>query len=214
MTEQIHWLRETCDGRWARLGEALRAGLPVPEGFVVQPGAGEEAVRSAYEELKVREHTHFVAVRGPDHALLDVIGGDALTHTLHRIWTESPQSPILIQCMVNGSWCGKASWEAKNLRVRASEGLRCLDPDLYLYNTTTNKCTRRTLYQQPRKAFRAVDGRTRTMEITGERRPLDLKYLEAIADLAKHGAGEITWVLDHRRVWLLSIIRDSKTVEN
>jgi hypothetical protein len=207
MAEQIQWLREIQNGPWARLGEAVRAGLPVPNGFAVQAGGDERAIRTAYDDLKIREYTHYVAVRTPAHAVLDVIGGDALIHTLHRVWPEGPDAPVLVQCMVNGSWCGKASWEGKNLRIRASEGLRALDPDTYLFNTTANKCTRRTLYQQPRKVFRGVDGRTRTMEITGERQPLETKYMEAIAELAKSAGGEITWILDDSRVWLLSVAR-------
>jgi hypothetical protein len=203
MMTLIQSLRDVQDGPWTLLGEAFRAGLAIPNGFVLKPGADEAEIRSRYDDLKTREHTHYMAVRSAVNAMLDVIGSDALIHTLRRMWAEFPQTSILVQCMINASWCGKASWEGKNLRVRASEGLRCLDPDSYLFNTAINKCTRRTLYQHPRKVFRAVDGRTRTMEITGERHPLETKYLEAIAELATRAAGDITWALDDRRAWLL-----------
>src|SRR5471030_916750 len=126
-------------------------------------------------------------------------------HTLRRLWLELPDAEILIQTMVNSAWCGKAAWEGKNLRIRASEGLQCLDPDMYLYNTTTKKCTRRILHQRPRKVFRGVDGTTRTMEIVAERRPLESKYLDAIVELVQRAEADMTWALDDRRVWLINL---------
>src|SRR5690242_7264495 len=122
MAEQIQWLRDVREEPWAGLAEAMRAGLPVPAGFVASPENKEESIRSAYDELKIREHTHYLAVRASSHAQLDVIGNDALIHTLRRFWSESADIPILIQCMVNGSWCGKAAYEGKNVRIRAGEG--------------------------------------------------------------------------------------------
>ena len=181
----------------------MRAGLPVPGGFVIAPRADEKAIRGAYDDLKIREHTHYVAVRSSSESLIDVIGNDHLIHTLHRFRAEAPDAEVLIQRMVNAAWSGKAAWEGKNLRIRASEGLRRLDPDMYLFNTSTHKCTRRTLYQRPRKVFRGVDGTTRTMEIIGERRPLETKYVEEVAELAKRSESDVTWVLDDRRVWLI-----------
>jgi len=204
MAEHIQWLREVRDGYWARLGRALAAGIAVPDGFVVTKRTDEHDIRSAYDELKTREHTHYMAVRSPSHAVLDVIGNDALIHTLERLWTESPEAEALVQCMINARWCGKVTWEGKNLRIRAAEGLMCLDPDSYLFNTVSRKCTRRTLYQRPRKVFRGVDGKTRRMEITGERRPLEVKYLEAVAELASREERDVIWVLDDRRVWLIN----------
>src|SRR5262245_1601027 len=213
MSEQILWLRDVQSGHWSALGTALRAGLPVPGGFVASPDTPEKAIRQGYEDLKLHEFTHYVAVRSPSHALLDVIGADQLIHTLRRLRLELPGAEVLVQAMVNSAWCGTAAWEGKNLRIRAAEGLQCLDSDMYLFNTTTRKCTRRTLYQRPRKVFRAVDGTTRTMEIIGERRPLEPKYLEAIAQLAERAESDITWVLDDRRVWLtgkVSQIRNTR----
>jgi hypothetical protein len=203
MSEQILWLKDVQSGHWLALGAALRAGLPVPSGFLALHDTPEKAIRRAYEDLKLNEYTHYLAVRSPSHALIDVIGTDQIIHTLRRLWMELPGAEVLVQAMVNSTWCGTAAWEGKNLRIRAAEGLQCLDSDMYLFNTTTRKCTRRTLYQRPRKVFRAVDGTTRTMEIIGERRPLEPKYLEAIAVLAERAESDVTWVLDDRRVWLI-----------
>jgi hypothetical protein len=204
MADQIQWLRDVKVGPWAKLAAALDAGLPVPDGFVTTPHTPESCVRSAYDAMKLRAYTHYVAVRGPAHALLDVIGNDALIHSMRRLRTESPEAEILVQAMVHGIWCGKASWEGKHLRIRAAAGLMCLDPDVYLFNTATGKCTRRTLYQRPRKVFRGVDGTTRTMEVIGERRPMETKFLSAVAELAKRVESDMTWVLDDRGAWLLS----------
>jgi len=204
MTGQILSLRDIFNGPWAGLGTALREGLPVPRGFVVPPGAKESDIREAYDDLKILEHTHYVAVRAPARVEIEVIGNDQVIYSLRRIRDEFADADVLVQSMVNAGWCGKASWEGKNIRIRASEGLQCLDPDMYLFNPASGKCTRRTLYQRPRKVFRGVDGTTKTMEIVGERRPLELKYVQAVADLAKQTKTEITWALDHRRVWLIS----------
>jgi hypothetical protein len=188
-----------------RLAAAMAAGLPVPDGFVVGPHTSESSIRSGYDELKLRTYTHYLAVRTPVHALLDVIGNDALVHSIRRLRTDAPEAETLVQAMVNGLWCGKASLEGKNLRIRAAAGLMCLDPDVYLVNTLTGKCIRRTLYQHPRKVFRSVDGTTRTMEVTRERRPLESKFLSAITALAKRVESDMTWVLDDRGAWLLSV---------
>src|SRR5215813_366640 len=132
-------------------------GLPVPAGFIVFRSTPEPDIRAAYEQLKIREKTHFLAVRGPSHAVLNVIGPDALIHTLRRFWTESPGAPILIQRMIPAIWCGKAQWHRNNLRIKANEGMMLLDPDTYLVNTTTGKCTRRVLEPKQRKMIRHVD---------------------------------------------------------
>src|SRR5678816_4298000 len=104
MSEQILWLQDVQNGHWAALGTALRAGLPVPAGFVVLPDSPEKAIRHAYEELKVHEYTHYLAVRSPSHALIDVIGADQLIHTLRRLWLELPGAEVLVQAMVNSTW--------------------------------------------------------------------------------------------------------------
>ena len=69
-------------------------GLPLPAGFIVFRSTPEPDIRAAYEQLKIREKTHFVAVRGPTHAVLNVIGPDALIHTLRRLWSESHSRPV------------------------------------------------------------------------------------------------------------------------
>src|SRR3970282_486198 len=106
----------------------------VPEGFVVCPQTSEQDIRSTYEELKIRTKTHYVAVRGPSHAVLNVIGPDQLVHTLRRLWSESPGAVVLIQRMVPAAWSGKAQWHRKNLRIKANEGLMILDADTYWYS--------------------------------------------------------------------------------
>src|SRR4029450_8088772 len=130
---------------------------------------------------------------------------DAVIRILNRFWSNSRDADVLIQAMVNSSWCGNAAWESKNLRIRASEGLQCLDPDMYLMNPSTGRCTKRPLCQHPRKVFRGADGTTRTMEISGTRSPMDLKDLERIVELARNFVTNITWVLDDRKVWLISV---------
>src|SRR5579864_199323 len=128
---------------WKALGSAMRSGLPVPAGYIVYPATPEADIRAAYEELKVREKTHFLAVRAPSHAVLNVIGPDPLVHTLRRLWAETPDSSVLVQRMVHAMWCGKARWHRKNLHIEANEGMMVLDPDTYLVNSETGKCTRR-----------------------------------------------------------------------
>lgn len=208
MAERIRWLSDVDDGHWSRLGAAARLSLPVPRGFVATSRTPEENIRTAYDELKVREHTHYVAIRTPAHAVIEIIGNDAVIHVLGRVWSEVSAGEVLVQSMVNASWCGKAVWEGKNLRIRASEGLQCLDPDMYLLNASTGRCTRRTLYQRPRKVFRGVDGTTRTMEVLAERHPMNSADLESVLALAGKAETSITWALDDRRVWLLSVAID------
>src|SRR5437773_1417229 len=84
MDEWLMWLPDADNTVWAALGNALRAGLPVPAGFVVYRTTPEEQVRAAYEKLKLRERTHFVAVRGASHPILNVIDPDRLVHTVRR----------------------------------------------------------------------------------------------------------------------------------
>jgi hypothetical protein len=206
MAEQMLWLGKVQEGPWAALGQAIRAGAPVPDGFIVEPNTPESEVRTAYDELKLRQFTHFVAMRGPQNAALDVVGTDPVIYKLRAMRSEWPEAPILIQAMVNGNWCGQATWEGTNLVVRASEGLRNLDPDIYVFDTVTNECESRTIHPHPRKVFRAIDGRTRTMEVAGERQPLDIGSLKAIAEVAKNSPGGISWCLDDRGAWVISVL--------
>jgi len=86
----------------------MRNGLRVPAGYIVSQSTPEEQIRSAYEDMKIREKTHFVAVRGASHAMLNVIGPDALIHSFRRLSGESPEA-VLVQRMVHAIWCGKAA---------------------------------------------------------------------------------------------------------
>src|ERR1041384_1278832 len=129
MDESLQWLPAADGTIWAPLGSAMRDGLSGPGGLVITPSAPEGDVRAAYEELKIRDKTHLLAVRGSSHAVLNVIGPDALIHTIRRLWAESPNTPILVQRMVHSMWCGKAHWHrGKNLRIKANEGMMTLDP--------------------------------------------------------------------------------------
>ena len=180
--------------------------MPVPPGYIVFPSTGEVDIRSAYEELKVREKTHFLAVRGSSHAALNVIGPDQLIHTVRRLWHESPEAPVLIQRMIHSMWCGKAQWHRKNLRIKANEGMLVLDPDTYLFNTTAGKCTRRALEPKQRKMIRYVDGTARTVEREGERTTMSMEQLRSVAELAERAQADISWAIDDRdQVWLISV---------
>jgi hypothetical protein len=125
MDRPLNWLQNVTDAPWSRLAEALRAGLPVPNGFTAARQDPEETVRAAYEQLKIRERTHFVAVRAPSHAVLETLGPDALIHTMRRLWAEAPDAVLLVQRMVNAAWCGKASWFGKTARPGSPPERRC-----------------------------------------------------------------------------------------
>src|SRR2546421_14870 len=184
MTQPLKWLPDGDGTPWESLSDAMRSGLPVPAGYIVFPSAPEADIRAAYQEMKIREKTHFLAVRGASHAVLNVIGPDPLVHTLRRLWGESPDSPVLVQRMIHSMWCGKAQWHRKNLRIKANEGMMVLDPDTYLVNGATGKCTRRTLEPRQRKMIRHVDGSAKVVEREGEREPMTADQLKSVADLA------------------------------
>ena len=208
MDQPLKWLRDTSDGdatSWKSLGCALQAGLPVPAGYIVFPSTPVEAIRAGYEELKFREKTHFLAVRGSARTVLNVIGPDPLVHTLRRLWAEAPGAPVLVQRMIHAMWCGTVQWHRKNLRVKANEGMMVLDPDTYLVNSATRKSTRRTLEPKQRKMIRHVDGSTRVVEREGERAPMPAEHLTRIAELAVRVGADIGWAIDDvERVWLMS----------
>src|SRR2546428_13439320 len=122
MDQPLKWLAEADGTLWKILACAMRAGLPVPNGFVVLPGTSEEKTREAYQELIVLEKTHFLPIRGPSHAGLNGIGRDQFIHTLRRLGTESRKPSILVQRRVPAMWCGTAEWRRKHLRISANEG--------------------------------------------------------------------------------------------
>jgi hypothetical protein len=206
MDQCLSWLPDAAETLWEPLGTAMQSGLPVPNGFIVMPATPERDIRAAYEELKVREKTHFLAVRGPSHAVLNVIGPDTLIHTLRRFWAENATAPVLVQRMVHAMWCGKAQWHRKNLRIKANEGMLLLDPDTYLVNALTGKFTPRTLEPKQRKMIRHVDGSSRVVEREGERSPMTPEHLAAIAELASKVGTDISWAIDDReKTWLISL---------
>src|SRR5207237_4082521 len=125
------------------------------------------------------------------HVVLNVIGPDALIHTVRRFWAESPGAPILVQRMIHSIWCGKAQWHRKNLRIKANEGMMVLDPDTYLVNSATGKCIRRTLEPRQRKMIRHVDGSARVVAREGDRTPMPAEYLVEIARLAARAGTDI-----------------------
>ena len=205
MGEPLIWLPDAENMVWAALGTAMRTGLPVPHGFIVFRLTAEGQIRSAYEELKLRERTHFVAVRGTSHPILNVIGPDHLIHTLRRLWMESPDAPLLIQRMIHSMWCGKASSVRGNVEIRANEGMMILDPDTYIVDGT-GKCTRQTMQPKQRKMIRHVDGSAKIVRREGEREPMPADYLKRIAELAARAATDIGWAIDDNdRLWLIGI---------
>ncbi|HEY2382291.1 MAG TPA: hypothetical protein VGK48_14025 [Terriglobia bacterium] len=192
MDQPLKWLPE--DG-----------GLPVPPGFIVYRSTPEANVRSAYEELKIREKTHFVAVRGPTHAVLNVIGPDPLVHTLRRLCSESPDAPVLVQRMVHSMWCGKAQWHGSSLTITANEGMMLLDPDTYSNGVAV-------LAPKQRKMIRHVDGTARIIE---REQPLELipgELLTKITTLAEKTGTDIGWAIDDlEKIWLLAGGKTSAT---
>jgi hypothetical protein len=206
MLQSLKWLPEADGTPWEKLGNALRAGLPVPRGFIAFPTSAEIDIRSAYESLAVQQKTHFLAVRGPSHGVLNVIGPDQLIHTVRRLAAETPGAPLLVQRMVHAMWCGKAQWHRKNIRIKANEGMMVLDPDTYLFSVGSGKCIKKSLEAKQRKMLRYVDGTIRTVEREGERTVMTVAQLKMVADLAQKAATDIGWAIDDAdRVWLISI---------
>ena len=205
MDQRLKWLPDGDKTPWKTLGEAKRGGLPVPAAFIVFQSTPENDIRSAYEDLKRQEKTHFVAVRGGTHAVLNVVYPDALIHTVRRFWAESPDAPVLIQRMIPATSCGKAEWHRKSLKISANEGMMLLDPDTYILNTATTKCTRRTLEPKQRKMIRHVDGTGKVVDREGPRTPMPEQHLAKIMELAIRAGSDIGWAVDDQeRVWLLS----------
>jgi phosphoenolpyruvate synthase/pyruvate phosphate dikinase len=199
------WLSMASDSPWATLAEALQAGLPVPDGFVVCRHTSESDIRDTYEELKTRTKIHFVAVRGPDHAVLNIIGADPIIHTLRRLWSESPDASILIQRMVPSLWCGKAQRHGKKLQIEANEGLMILDPDTYFFDTEKGQCVQKTIEPAQRKILRYVDGTLRTVRREGERILLAEGQLQTVVTLALSAERHVSWSLDDQdKAWLIS----------
>jgi hypothetical protein len=140
-----------------------------------------------------------------------VIGPDTLIHTLRRFWAENASEPVLIQRMVHSMWCGKAQWHRRNLRIKANEGMMVLDPDTYLMNAETGKCTRRTLEPKQRKMIRHVDGSSRVVAREGERSAMASEQLAAITELASKAGTDISWAIDDlEKVWLISTAEEFK----
>jgi len=80
-----------------------------------------------------------------------------------------------------------------------------LDPDTYLFNTASGKCTRQTLAPKQRKLIRYVDGTTRVVEREMGRTPMSAEHLKQVADLALRAKTDIGWAIDDAdRVWLIS----------
>ena len=211
MNDSLNWLPDADGTAWKPLADAMRAGLPVPAGYIVLQSTPEDEIRAAYEVLKIREKTHFLAVRGCSHPVLNVIGPDPLIHTLRRFWAESPNSSVLVQRMIHSMWCGKALWHRKNLRITANEGMMVLDPDTYLVNSATGKCTRRIVEPKQRKMIRHVDGSAKVVERAGERTPMPAEYLAKITELAVRVGSDLGWAIDDLdRVWLISVVLNDK----
>jgi hypothetical protein len=201
MDGPLKWLPDADDTAWKGLGDALRAGLPVPAGFVVCRATPEYEVRAAYEELKLREKTHFVAVRGSTHAVLNVIGPDALVHMLRRLWLETSDAPILVQRMIHSMWCGRTQQDGETLTIKVNEGMLLLDPDTYVVSGTSGQCIRQALEPRQRKMIRHVDGSARVVERTSPRTPMPAELLAKVAKLGP----DVGWAIDDlEKIWLLA----------
>ena len=173
--------------------------FPIPPGFTVYPTTPEAEIRAAYEQLKIHEKVHFVAVRGPTHAVLNVIGPDAVMHTVRRFWAETPGAEILIQRMIHSMWCGKAQWHGKELTITANEGMLLLDPDTYVDGTVS-------LAPKQRKMIRHVDGSAKLITLEGYRQPMPSEIVAKITELATKVGTEIGWAVDDLdKVWLLGM---------
>jgi hypothetical protein len=206
MDERLMWLPDAEGTVWAALGNALRTGLPVPAGFIVSRKTAEDQIRAAYEELKIRERTHFVAVRGATHPLLNIIGPDRLIHTLRRLSMESADASLLVQRMIHSTWCGRAESNEQNNKITANEGMMILDPDTYVVNSDGN-CVGQILQPQQRKMIRHVDGSGKVVERGGERTPMSADQLKTVSHLAVRAATNIGWAIDDNdRVWLISVL--------
>jgi hypothetical protein len=161
----------------------------------------EEQIRAAYEELKLREKTHFVAVRGSTHAVLNVIGPDPLVHTLRRLWLETSDAPVLVQRMIHSLWCGKTQQDGENLTIKANEGMLLLDPDTYVLKGSSAQCIQQTLEPKQRKMIRHVDGSSKVVERLGLRTPMPAELLEQVRKLGP----DTGWAIDDlEKVWLLA----------
>lgn len=198
------WLSDADGTAWKPLAEAARRGLPVPAGFIVLRGAEEAAIRGAYERIKLHERTHFVAVRGATHAILNVIGPDRLVHTLRRLWSESAEAAVLVQRMVHSMWCGKVQSDGNNLQITANPGMMLLDPNMYVVDRKSGTCTQRNLAPRQRKMIRHVDGSAKVVAWTGERVPMPEEYLSKIVALALKADTDIGWAIDDLdKIWLI-----------
>ncbi len=206
MDDGLKWLPDTNEMAWEDLGSAMAAGLPVPRGFVISRCTPEETTRAAYEELRIRERVHFVAVRSATHSVTNIIGPDALVHATRRFWAETPDSPLLIQRMIHAIYCGKAHRHRDNLRIKANEGMLILDPDTYLVNSNTGELIRHVLEPKQRKMIRHVDGSAKIVERDGERMPMPATLLAKIAALSKQVGSDLAWAIDDlEKIWLISV---------
>jgi hypothetical protein len=200
------WLATASDTAWSNLTGALARGLPVPEGFVAWPTTSEDDIRAAYEELQLRTRTHFVAVRGPSHAVLNLIGSDALIHALRRLWAEAGNTGVLVQRMIPAIWCGTARRDGNVLQIKANQGMMIFDPDTYSFDLEAEKCIQRNIEASQRKMIRYVDGTSRTIQCDGDRPSMNDEQLKTVAALAIRAGGIIKWALDDQeRPWLLSV---------
>jgi hypothetical protein len=205
MDQSLKWLPDADGTAWKPLADEARAGLRVPAGYIVFQDTLETEIRSAYERIKIQERTHFVAVRGESHAVLNVIGPDRLMHTIRRLRLESPGFAVLVQRMVHSAWCGKAQWNGKRLQIRANEGMQLLDPDTYVVDSVTGACLQRQIEPRQRRMIQHVDGSPKVIEWASSRTPMPDGLLAKITELAARAGGNIGWAVDDlEKLWLIS----------
>lgn len=206
MNQGLKWLQEAAGTRWSRLSEAIASQLPVPDGFVVLRQTPERVIRDAYEDIKIREKTHFVAVRGPSHAVLNIVTPDQVILNVRRFWAEDPSAELLVQRMIHSSWCGKVQRNDEVCKVTANEGMMVFDPDLYIFAIRDGACIRKEVQQRQRKMIRHVDGSSKTVDVKQERKGLSEEQLRTVLNLADRAGSEIGWALDDQdREWLISL---------
>jgi hypothetical protein len=205
MDQSLKWLPDADGTAWKPLADEAKSGLRVPAGYIVFQDTAETEIRSAYERIKIQEKTHFVAVRGKTHAVLNVIGPDRLMHTIRRLRSESPGFPLLVQRMIHSTWCGKVRWTGKQVQIRANEGMQLLDPDTYVVDSVTGACLQRQIEPKQRRMIQHVDGSAKVIEWAGERSPMTEGHLAKIVELAARAGGDIGWAVDDLdKLWLIS----------
>ncbi|MEU8197568.1 PEP/pyruvate-binding domain-containing protein [Microbispora amethystogenes] len=113
----------TCGGKAGALGALLRAGLPVPEGFVVPFAAYRDAARDAARDLDLGR---FLDVPGDADAARRTIGArpvpEAVVDALGRALGEIGDPPVAVRSSAAGEDTGRASAAGQHESFLAVQG--------------------------------------------------------------------------------------------